>query len=137
MEQKKLLDKQVKRVAERYNLKVTSKRINHSTYALTIRSGAVDFRNLAYKQVNPYWLENDFEGLPLKVLTEFKNVLFSKDNGYFDKSDIMTDYFHCAYYVDINIGTYEKPYIYIDETDELDELTEKHIYKMLDSIAKH
>lgn len=137
MEQKKLLDKQVKRVADRYNLKITSKRINHSTYSLTIRSGAVDFRNLAYKQVNPYWLENDFTGLPLKVLTEFKNVLFSKDNGYFDKSDITSDYFHCAYYVDINIGTYEKPYIYIDETDELDELTEKDIYEMLDNTAKH
>ena len=29
---------------------------------------------------------------------------------WFDKSDIMTDYFHTAYFLDINIGQWNKPY---------------------------
>ena len=29
---------------------------------------------------------------------------------WFDKSDIMTDYFHTAYYMNINIGRWDKPY---------------------------
>jgi hypothetical protein len=32
-------------------------------------------------------------------------------NEWFDKSDIMTDYFHTAYYYDISIGQWDKPYI--------------------------
>jgi len=30
-------------------------------------------------------------------------------NGWWDKSDTMTDYFHCAYYYDIAIGKWNKP----------------------------
>ena len=29
---------------------------------------------------------------------------------WFDKSDIMTDYHHTAYFMDINIGQWNKPY---------------------------
>ena len=43
----------------------------------------------------------------LKALNELIGVLYE---GHWDESDIMTDYFHCAYYVDVSIGKWNKPY---------------------------
>ena len=42
----------------------------------------------------------------------FLNELLTamKGDKWFDKSDIMTDYFNTAYYLDINIGRWNKPY---------------------------
>ena len=34
-----------------------------------------------------------------------------KGKDWFDESDITTDYFHIAWYIDINVGTYKKGYI--------------------------
>ena len=34
-----------------------------------------------------------------------------KGNKWYDKSDAMVDYFDTAYYVDINIGKWNKPYV--------------------------
>ena len=35
-----------------------------------------------------------------------------KGNKWYDKSDAMVDYFDTAYYVDINIGKWNKPYVH-------------------------
>ena len=35
-----------------------------------------------------------------------------KGNKWYDKSDAMVDYFDTAYYVDINIGKWNKPYVF-------------------------
>jgi hypothetical protein len=34
-----------------------------------------------------------------------------KGNDWFDDSDSMTDYFHTAYYIGINIGNWDKDYV--------------------------
>ena len=34
---------------------------------------------------------------------------------WYDKTDIMTDYFDIAYYTDINVGQWDKGYIYTGE----------------------
>ena len=34
-----------------------------------------------------------------------------KGTTWFDKSDIQSDYFHVAYYWDVNIGKYNKDYV--------------------------
>ena len=34
-----------------------------------------------------------------------------KGNKWYDTSDAMVDYFDTAYYVDINIGKWNKPYV--------------------------
>jgi hypothetical protein len=33
-----------------------------------------------------------------------------KAGDWFDKSDAQVDYFHTAYYIDVNIGKWNKPY---------------------------
>lgn len=59
-------------------------------------------------QVNHYHLDSAFDGEALKLLTALNTALHKH---HWDDSDSMTDYFSCAYYVDINIGTWDKPFI--------------------------
>jgi hypothetical protein len=35
-----------------------------------------------------------------------------KGDGWFNHSDIQTDYFHLAFYLSINVGQWNKPYVY-------------------------
>jgi hypothetical protein len=39
---------------------------------------------------------------------------------WFDKSDAMTDYFHTAFYIDLDVGSYDKPYVYNGKKSEYD-----------------
>ena len=39
-----------------------------------------------------------------------------KYQDFFNNDDIMTDYFHRSHYIDINIGSWNKPYICYNET---------------------
>ena len=48
----------------------------------------------------------DFVELP----SEMTKVEALKSADWYDKSDAMTDYFNTAYYVDVNIGKWDKPY---------------------------
>lgn len=105
-EKKKELDLQIKAIAKEYGLKISTINRHHMEYDLTILEGDIDFGD---KGVNIYYLEEMFTGKALEVLMKFRDVLFG--NGYFDESDPMTDYFHCAWYVDINIGRWDKPYV--------------------------
>jgi len=65
--------------------------------------------------VNTYWLEETtgpnapfFE----KVVEIIKTAPAKAGVGreWFDDSDIMTDYFHTAYYFDVSVGEWNKPY---------------------------
>lgn len=58
-------------------------------------------------QVNHYWLDATYSGKALEYLEKVKAIM-SVDH--WDKSDIQSDYFHCAYYMHINIGAWDKPY---------------------------
>lgn len=58
-------------------------------------------------QVNHYWLDTAYSGKALEYLEKVKAIM-SVDH--WDKSDIQSDYFHCAYYMHINIGAWDKPY---------------------------
>lgn len=60
-----------------------------------------------YEQVNEYHLDSQFEG---EILDFFKDVKETMMEGNHDRSDIMTDYFDVGWYIDINIGRYDKPY---------------------------
>ena len=137
-EEKKVIDEKCKIIAKKYGLKVTTKREHYSTVCLTIRSGGIDFvRNFnavanaknqgrtpdfymyrnycenGHIDVNQYHIEDFFDGKCLQVLNEFKAELFG--NGYKADSDIMTDYFNDSWYVAIQIGEWNKPYVLIKE----------------------
>jgi len=98
---------------------------NHSTIVITIKSAPVDLidevlyvskSNQTEKpvshDVNIYWLDKQFDF----HLELFKNILrAAKSAEWFDKSDVQSDYFHTAYYIDIRIGRWNKPFIVTGE----------------------
>lgn len=117
----------VKAILKKYNLKGSLSVRNHSTLCLTLKSGAVDFIGnfnelgakafredwmgpfvpAKYIDVNPYHFQRHFSGKALKVMTEIYNAMMA---GNHDNSDIQTDYFDVGWYIDINVGTWNKPY---------------------------
>lgn len=117
-EMKKQLAPQIKAVLKKYGMKGTIAVRHHMSLVVNIKSGKLDvigalgvndFRR-DYIQVNPYWIEENYE-CPKVVafLKELKEAMEGPD--FFDHSDPMTDYFHRSHYIDINVGQWDKPYI--------------------------
>lgn len=107
-EKKAKIAAKMKPVLKKYGLKGSLSVHNHSSITLTIKSGKLDFGS-DYVQVNPYWLESNYKGTVLKALQEIKQALLAAD--YYDRSDAQIDYFDTAYYYNINVGKWNKPYI--------------------------
>lgn len=119
-------------ILKKYGIKATWGVDNHSTIVLNVKSGKIDFfTNYAetmqgrpgkrqdvvdrilkdqYMQVNQYWLDDTFHGKALDCMNELFRTIKSAGE-WFDKSDAMTDYFHTAYYIRVNLGKWNKPYI--------------------------
>lgn len=51
-----------------------------------------------------------FKGVAGEFFRELQAAMMG--DGWYDKSEIMTDYVDIAYYMDINVGQWNKPYIY-------------------------
>jgi hypothetical protein len=118
-EDKKKLAPAVKAVLKKYEMKGSIAVKHHSTLVCNIKSGKLDILGALpvseygprdYIQVNPYWIKENYE-CPTVVafLTELKSAMEGED--FFCEDDIMTDYFHRSHYIDINVGTYNKPYV--------------------------
>jgi hypothetical protein len=106
----------VKAILKKYNVKASLAVRNHSTLVLNVKQGPIDFikdfgnPEDAAKfgiQVNPYWYHEHFTGESKKFLSE---VITAMNDGNHDRSDIQTDYFDVGWYVDVNIGQWNKPY---------------------------
>ena len=111
--EKKELAPQIKAVLKKYKMKGTIKINNHMTLVVTCQSGDLNFnenfvRNEQYLDVNIYHIDTWFTGTKKKFLQELLQAM--KGTKWYDKSDAMTDYFDTAYYNNINIGTWDKPY---------------------------
>lgn len=63
---------------------------------------------LTYTRINEKYLENQFEGLLLRVFTQIADALNLNNH---DNSDIQTDYFDVGHYVDLSIGRWDKPFV--------------------------
>lgn len=98
----------IKPVLAKYGVKGSLSVRNHSTICLTVTSGVIDFGEV--RSVNVYWIERHHQGVVRDFLLEALAALRSA--GWYDRSDAMTDYFDTAYYVDISIGRWNKPYIW-------------------------
>ena len=129
-ERKAKITKMLKPILAKYKVKGSLSVRNHSTIVLTLKSGAIDFignsnkvcgndhyqvargfkpTTSGYDQVNPYWFQDHYDGKAKAFLTEAFKALKSAD--WYDESNAMIDYFNIAYYVDINIGKWNSPYI--------------------------
>jgi len=132
-ERKQSLAPQIKSVLKKYGVKATIAVRNHSSLVVNIKSGKIDFienyletdsklnhggkmgqdqidytRKKQYIDVNPYWYKEHFSGVAKSFLLELFQAM---NKGNHDNSDIMTDYFDVGWYVDVNIGKWDKPYI--------------------------
>jgi hypothetical protein len=129
-ERKQKIAQTLKPILAKYKVKGSLSVQNHSTIVLTLKSGAIDFignsnkvcgndhyqvargfkpTTSGYDQVNPYWFQDHYDGKAKAFLTEAFKALKSAD--WYDESNAMIDYFNIAYYVDINIGKWNTPYI--------------------------
>ena len=119
----------LKAICKKYGVKGTLAVRNHSTLCLNIKSGSIDFignsnevcgndhyqvsrgftpNKSGYDNVNPYHYQNHYSGKALKFLSEVMPLM---NKGNHDNSDLMTDYFDVGWYVDVNIGKWDKPYV--------------------------
>ena len=119
----------IKAICKKYGVKGTLAVRNHSTLCLNIKSGSIDFignsnevcgndhyqvsrgftpNESGYESVNPYHYKSHFSGKALKFLSEVMPLM---NTGNHDNSDLMTDYFDVGWYVDVNIGKWDKPYV--------------------------
>ncbi len=116
-EKKKVIAAKLKPVLKKYGVKGSLSVRSHMSIVLNVKSGKIDFFNDygdvedAKKfgiQVNPYWFQDHFTGKAKEFLADAFDAL--KSAGYYNNSDAQIDYFDCAYFYDINIGKWNKPY---------------------------
>ena len=105
-DKKKELTPAIKAICKKHKVKATLSVRNHSTLVLTVTEGAIDFGS-EYAQVNPYWYQEHYTG---KALAFLSDVLPAMNVGNFDRSEPQTDFFCVGWYVNVNIGRYNKPY---------------------------
>jgi hypothetical protein len=121
----------LKALNKEYGVKATLSGKGDSTLYLTIAEGKIDFvgnfcENVTAKRrqhdtqqvidwvikeqnisVNQYYLDSSFDGIALEYLEKAKEIMHV---DHYDHSDIQSDYFNCAYYVNISVGRWNKPY---------------------------
>lgn len=111
----------IKAICKKYGVKATLSVRNHLSLVLTVKSGKIDFisdfgntpeaRTDAEKfgiQVNPYHYKSHFSGEAYHFLNE---VIPAMNDGNWDKSDAQVDYFNVGWYISVNIGKWNKPYV--------------------------
>ena len=124
-------------LCKEYGVTATVSGSNSSTLTVTIRKGKIDFlgnhvdtvannwlngqqqkdNTLFYKKrghmtVNHYCIDRQYTGIALDFMTDLLAIM---KIGHYDNSDIMADYFDIAWYIGINVGEWNKPYVLIAE----------------------
>ena len=84
--------------------------------ARAMETAKVDFGDLDMpKQVNPYHVGTLFEDHQVRFLEAvIKVIKFGTERQWYDRSDAMTDYFDTAFYLDVEMGRWGKPYVKTD-----------------------
>ncbi len=81
-----------------------------SSINVSIMSGPVDFGDLDMpKAINSYHIGSFFEGQQVKFLEAVTKVIkYGTSRQWYDNSDAMTDYFDTAFYLDVELGRWNK-----------------------------
>jgi hypothetical protein len=127
-EKKAQLAPGIKAVLKKFGMKGSISVNNHSTLVCNVSEGPLDIIGNMYEiamtkpetfyardkapkpnhiQVNPYWISENYSGKVLQFVQALKDAM---DIGNHDRSDIQTDYFDVGWYIDINIGKWDKPF---------------------------
>lgn len=70
-----------------------------------------------HSTINPRWLERNAEsiGWGEKELDVVRTMDAVAHEGHWDESDIMTDYFNCAWYVSLSFGMWDNPAVAVNK----------------------
>ena len=123
---------ELKVLNKKYGMKATASGKGTSSLTITISAGPLDFlsqiksyyeaRNYKYngqsiyvkdwqelkgQHFNHYHDEDKYTGKEQEYLKEIKRIVYKH---HWDDSDLMTDYFSCAYYIHIQFGKWNKAY---------------------------
>lgn len=77
-------------------------------YAGKAEQWYVDELKKGYASINEKFIDDSWSGDALVALKKINDIAHSQ--GWYNRSDPMTDYFDVAYYVWLSIGKYDKPY---------------------------
>ena len=135
-ERKKKIAVQVKAVAKKYGFggrDITVGVRHGSTLVVNIFKGPLDFLGAAqrvndeyarmrdqdpypvgtYLQVHHTWAEDNMRKAGETVIADFYKELIEAimSTGYYNNSDAMIDYFDHDFYIDINVGKWDRPYV--------------------------
>lgn len=120
----------IKAVLNKYKVKGTIAVNNHSSLVVTLREGELDLigeanrfnkeyaerRGERFYEVKGYYQANAYrpDTYADNTVGDFFRELTAAMRGklWYDNSDIMSDYFDTAYYLDINVGKWNKPYVF-------------------------
>jgi len=129
-EMKKALAPAIKAVLAKYNVKGTIAVRHHSSLVVNLKEGALDFIGQAnadnkaaaeWRGQEPHVIEGNYQANPNyahesgsnKIGRFFEELIAAmKGPNFFDDSDTQTDYFHRSHYIDINVGQWDKPYVF-------------------------
>lgn len=126
---KQTIANSLKPIFKKYGLKATLAVDNHSTLVINISKGKHDFiKNYnqtlktrpipteysneyteKYMDVNTYWYMEQFSGECKQILDEIITTANNTGKNY-NNSDLMSDYHDVGFYLDVNIGKWNKPY---------------------------
>lgn len=85
---------------------------NHSSVTCTIKQGPASLipKNGTDGSINHFFINTNYSGEAADILNAISKCMHI---GHWDKSDLQTDYFHCSWYVHINVGKWGKPFIVV------------------------
>ena len=113
-EQVSTVRKSLKAAFPTFKFSVT--RRHHSTVCVVILAAPFDLMqgedaNRGYANVNEHYIkEHNKNNAPkAEILQKISDIAHV---GYYNNSDLMTDYFDYAFYVDISIGDWERPFVF-------------------------
>jgi hypothetical protein len=120
-EKKKELAQGIKAALLKHGIKGSIAVRNHTVLVVNIRSGKIDFAAdrspnsdgtplcvwTGGELINPYWYRDMHTGATLAFLIDLFNAMHQ---GNHDRSDAMSDHFDVGWYVNVNVGAWDKPY---------------------------
>ena len=129
-DQKKQLAPGIKQVLKKYGVKGSIAIRNNMTLVVNLQAGEINFARsknygLFRTEVNTFYIEKEWSGDAQQFLLELVDAMKApttdhngETEGWYNRSDYMTDYFDVKYYTDINIGRWNKGYQYTPKQDE-------------------
>lgn len=68
-------------------------------------------KDATYHSINPYHWERHY-GFDAELRDIFGKIFAAMNDGNHDRSDPMTDYFDVGWYVEVNVGRWDKPFVF-------------------------